>query len=342
MTENYKNWEQDLSLPDSRQELEKIQKNIRKKNQKNILTSVILVIVLFLLTMYIFIPAAEQFYWDPTLCTYLENVPDTELTLSVYTELFGHGKVLMIPEIQKTGFASYTIDSYYLEWESLNSLTDISYSRATIKKGQWNTEAGLFQDLPAGIIYRDITDIEKYVTLKQKESAQQLQSLPEYIQILAAVTFSRDFSMKELDQLIHQYTPRNARFLWAALRTGDTHAPPCGILLNEYDASHYQPETWATTDYPDLFPERYNWSHETMEQHVLSMLRFSANQAEQGTGLVPDGTDCGFYQRALDYMKNSGVRTYGCYLIATPEVLRELMTNSSVACISLEKAWIGV
>lgn len=342
MTEHFDNWEQTMPLPDADLELAKIQKNIRKRNGNIILTSVILVMALLLLGFYVLIPAAEQLYWDPTVCTYLEDVPDTELSLSVYTELFGHGKVLMEPEIQKTGFASYAIDSYYLEWESLNSLTDISYSHATIEKGQWKTEAGTFQNLPAGTIYRDITDIGEYVNLKQEEAAQTLKTLPPYVQLLASVTFSRDLSMEELDQFISQYTPRDARFIWAALRTGEASASSCGILLNEYSSSRYQPEIWKNTDYPDLFPERYNWSSKNMEQHVLSMFQFSADQITQGTGLIPDGTDSGFYQRALDHMKESGVKTYGCYVIATPETLQELLASSRVVCITLEKAWIGV
>lgn len=342
MTESYENWEQEFSLSDSHRELEKIQKSIKKKHRKLIFISVLLVIILLLLTTHVFIPAAEQLYWDPTLCTYLEEVPDAELMLSVYTELFGHGKVLMVPEIQKSGFASYTIDSYYLQWESLNSFTDISYSHASIEKGQWKTEAGLFQNMPSGAIYKDIASIEEYVDLQKEETAEKIQSFPEYIQILASVTFSRDLSMKELDWFTDQYTARDARFLWAALRTGESSAPSCGILLNEYASSHYQPEFWKNTDYPDLFPERYNWSHRNMEQHVLSMLQFSDDQITQGTGLIPDGTDAGFYRRALDYMHESGVKTYGCYLIATPEVLQELLTSSTVACIRLEKAWIGV
>lgn len=342
MDMNSEIWKERASLPDNDEELRRMKKSLKRRNWKLILSSTVLVLILLILGQTVILPAMEQQYWDPTVCSYLADVPDTELSLAVYTELFGHGKVLMVPEIQKTGFAAYTIDSYYLEWESLNSLTDISYSRATIEKGQWNTEAALFQNMPAGTIYRDLASIQDLVDLNQEESTQKLQSLPEYVQVLASVTFSRDLSMKELDSLIHQYTPRNARFLWAALRTGETYAPSCGILLNEYASSHYQPEFWKNTAYPDLFPERYNWSEKTMEQHVLSMLQFSADQVGQGTGLVPDGTDSGFYQRALDHMKESGVKTYGCYVIATPEVLQELMTSSIIACISLEQAWIGV
>ena len=342
MDMNSESWKELPSLPDNDEELRRMKKSLKRRNWKLILSSAVLVLILLILGQTVILPAMEQQYWDPTVSSYLTDVPDAELSLAVYTELFGHGKVLMVPEIQKTGFASYAIDSYYLEWESLNSLTDISYSHATIEKGQWNTEAGMFQNLPAGTIYRDLAGIQELVELKREESMQKLQVLPEYVQILASVTFSQDLSMKELDQFIHQYTPRSARFLWAALRTGETYAPSCGILLNEYSSSHYQPEFWRNTDYPDLFPERYNWSHKNMEKHVLSMLQFSADQVALGTSLVPDGTDSGFFQRALNHMKEAGVKTYGCYVIATPEVLQDLLASSRIACISLEKAWIGV
>lgn len=331
------------SIPfENDEELRRMKKSLKHRNRKLVLTSTAVVLMLLILVQAVLLPAMERQYWDPTVCSYLEDVPDTELTLCVYTELFGHGKMLMQPEIQKTGFASYAIDSYYLEWEALDKLTDISYSHATIEKGQWRTEASLFENMPTGTIYRDFSAVQDLVNLKQEESTQRLQSLPDYVQILASVTFSRDLSMKEFHMFTHQYTPRDARFLWAALRTGETAAPSCGILLNEYASSRYQPDIWENTDYPDLFPERYNWSQETMEQHVLSMLQFSADQVDQGTGLIPDGTDSGYYRRVLNHMVESGVKTYGCYLIATPEVLQNMLEESSVACISLEKAWIGV
>lgn len=344
MDMTFENWEQ-LSA-DAEAELQKMRKSLRKRNQKLILTSTLLVIAIFLSTFRFLIPAVERQYWDPTACTWLENVSDMELTMSVYTELFGQGQLLMPPEIRKTGFASYDIDACFLEWESLNSLTSLSYRSAAIDKGQWCAEANFWQEQQKGIIYRnpDVTGNELVMAQKEKTKTL-LQELPDYIQLQAAITFSRDLSMNELrlftSLVRHGCSPGDTNFIWAVLRSGE-EGRSCGIHLTEYHSDRYDPRFWADTAYPELFPERYNWLAEDMEQHVLSMLRFADLQVKQGTGLIPEWADESIYENYLSFMTENGVKAYGCYVIATPQALLAMLEESKVAHIDLGKAWIGV
>lgn len=343
MDQNFENWELSPPLPDDVEELKKMRRSLRRRNGKTILTSILLVIVLLLGTLQFAIPAVEKLYWDPTVCTYLEDVPDLELTMSVYNELFGHGQLLMQTEIRKTGFASYSINAYFLEWESLNRLTSLSYRSASLEQNQWNADPNFWLDIQRGIILRDPSTLDDDLrTQHQQQVAERLQELPDYIQILASLTFSHDLSMKQFQIFTDQYSSQQANFIWAVLRTGEKATPACGIHLSEYNSSRYQPATWKDTPYPDLFPDRTNWSWKTMEQHVYSMLQFSAYQTGLGTGIVPSWTDSSYYQRVLAYMQENGVQTYGCYLIATPEVLLEMLESGAIAYLHLEEAWIGL
>ena len=334
------NWER--FPPETEAELAKMRKSLRKRSFKLILTSVVLVIAILLSTFQILIPAWEKQYWDPTACTYLENVPDLELSMQVYTELFGQGQILMPPHIQKTGFASYSIDACFLEWKTLHSLTSYSYRSAAVNKGQWSEEVNFWNELQRGIIYR-YPDLEgnDLITDKLEKTVVLLQELPDYVQLQAALTFSYDISMKGFDRFLDHYSAADANFIWGVLRSGDTGLS-CGIHLTEYHSQWYDPDFWNASPYPDLFPERYNWSAKDMEQHVLSMLRFASDQVKKGTGIIPDWADETIYDTYLSYMEENGVKVYGCYVITTPKVLLEMLEGNKVSYIHLSDAWIGI
>lgn len=340
MDMTFENWEQ--LPPDAEAELRKMRKSLQKRNRKQIFTCVILVIALLFSAVQFGIPAAEKRYWDPTACSWLESVPDLELTMQVYTELFGQGQLLMPLQIRKTGFASYDIDACFLEWEAQHRLTSLSYRSAGIEKGRWNADANFWNEMQRGIIYRH-PDLEQneLLTGSLDKTAALLQELPDYIQLQAALTFSYDMSMEGFERFMNQYHASEANFFWAVLRSGDT-GRSCGIHLTEYHSQRYQPSLWNTTDYPDLFPDRLNWSAADMEQHVLSMLRFSSDQVKNGTGILPDWADADFYDTYLSYMEENGVKVFGCYVITSPKVLLEMLDGSKVSYIHLSDAWIGL
>ena len=334
------NWEQ--FPPEAEAELTKIRKNLRRHNCKLILTSVALVIAILFSTIKYIIPAAEKQYWDPMKCSYLEDVPDLELTMMIYTELFGQGQILMPPEIRKTGFAGYDIEACFLEWESQNSLTSLSYRHAAVDRGVWKEEVNFWNELQRGIIYRYPDPEENdFLTDAREKTKALLQELPDYVQIWASLTFSGDLSMKGFDRFKDRYPRSEANFLWAVLRSGETGLS-CGIQLTEHLSARYQPDSWAATDYPELFPDRHNWSPADMEQHVLSILRFASDQAKNGTGIIPDWADPDIYDTYLAYMEENGVKVYGCYVITSPKVLLEMLESSKVSYVDLSKAWIGV
>lgn len=95
------NWEDFSPAPDDPGELKKIKKSIRKRHWLTVLTSVVLVAVLIFGAIQYGIPALESRYWNPTESTYLEGIPDIELTMVTYNELFGMGQNILSIDVKK-------------------------------------------------------------------------------------------------------------------------------------------------------------------------------------------------------------------------------------------------
>lgn len=346
MDMNSENWELTTLLPDFDEELKKMRKNLRLRNWKIVLTSVVLVIAVLFASVQFGIPALESLYWDPNASTYIEGVSDLELTMVTYNELFGHGQYLFSLDITKNGFASYAIETSFLEWETMNSLSNLTHREtASLTRSELSIPSYFWRDITPGIFPRKSTESDSLWELRNEETKQKLSALPEYIQVLASISFPNDLSMKQLNSLTHQFDYDEARFLWAVLRSSDPserNRHSCGIHLMDYRSERYEPEAWKDTAYPNLFTDRLNWSAKSMEQHVISMLQFSADQVKNGTGILPEGADPDYYQNVLGYMEENGVKAYGCYVITTPQTLLNMMEKGTVSHVYLTDAWIGI
>jgi len=346
MNDEFEKRETPAPLPDPEAELKAIRGNLRRRNLKIVLTSVVLVLAILAAAVKFAIPALEKQYWDPTVCTYLENVTDLELTMAAYNALFGHGKYLLSVDIQKQGFADYSVNAVFAEQKTINAQGDLSYRFASLTKGELLCPPNFWRDGIPGTFVRSITpEMTQKNRVQNRWARTTLDSLPQYIQVYASVTFPEDQSMEELLQMTYKYLPDEALFTWAILQNcdaADDPVFPCGIPLSgvQVQSARYSPGFWNGTEYCKLFVEPFHNSGSDIEQHVKSMLKFSADQLQKGTGILPPGDDPDYYTKTLDYMEEKGVKAYGCYVIARPETLLAMMDEGMIVC--LLDARIGV
>lgn len=341
MDKNFENWEASIPPQDMKAELKAMRRNLRRRNWKIVAISVFLVLAILFSVVKLVIPAIEKRYWDPTVCSYLEDVTDTELIIATYSELFGHGQRLMHVDVEKHGFAEYFLNTSYTNASHIHRHSDISFRTATITRGQFHFDlnygiSGSFHRLGTSSEYP-----HKAVMAQAKEK---LGALPEYVQVVASVTFREDLDMYQLLQLQHQY-PDDAYFYWAVLRSCEPTPEDyiqCGVSLTEYLSDRYSPAYWNGTDYPQLFVSRYDWTGSQMEQHVKSMLKFSGDQVKNGTGILPAGAQADYYEKTLQYMEENGVKAYGSYVIATPEALLDMMNDGLLLHVHLMDAKISI
>lgn len=344
--DNFENleWEESVPAFDYSAEMKKIRKSLRKRNALIVLTSLILVAALAFGMIQYGIPALEKRYWDPNTSSFVEGVSDFEITMVVYNELFCHGQQLMSVDATKTGFAEYSLEFGFLRWKTLNSLTDNSYRSATLKQNELTFPTAFWYDFGSSYLFQNLDSPRSGWGDYNKQSLKFLNQYPKYIQVAADITFSEDISMEQLAFFSAQQSSQKARVLWAAIRCGEKgekYLPDCGIHLHDYNVDRYAPAFWSSTDYPSLFSQKSVSESSVMEEHFKSLLKFSNDQLANGTGVVSPYGDEDFYQNALNYVEENGVKAYGCSIIATPEVLRELMKQDIVACVHISDAWVG-
>ena len=218
-----KDWEQ-TEAPEV--ELKAIQKSIRRRNWKIIAISVVLAAALIWSCVNIFIPAAEQTYWDPFDCTVSEGVSDLELVLSAYTELFQPGWEVSSVYSGRTGFASYELNIIRYDLAK----AEFSYMTGTLTKDELGWDSRFIRE-GAAINHFDRATFPFYAMFEDQKEAvvEKLQELPEYVTAEAAVSFSSDLDMQQVLDLREEYDLPST---WVAIRNApldEQKTPLCGM-----------------------------------------------------------------------------------------------------------------
>lgn len=336
------NWENTPPLPDAEAELKKIRKDIRKRNWKIVLTSLVLVCAVLLGTVYVAVPYAESLYWNPDETTYVGRPKATRTdllaTLQAYTELFHPGWEVMRVDSVRTGFASYTLD---MEMYSFAHGGTTKVAAGTLKKNELSLSQQF--DLTSGkyAFGRWREPFSRHPEDIEAEFRNTLADMPEYICLEACVTFSEDISMEELLEFYRE--TMEVKITWVAVRTApvsEEWIPLCGMdpftggLV--YDG--------INGDYPSFNIGIFNSEGDAtfLSEHFTSLLQYSADQTAKGRGVTLDEERTAFIQSALDYVNQNGVKAYGCVIQASPETLLALMDNPDIYSVHLTDGWLDV
>ena len=101
--------------------------------------------------------------------------------------------------------------------------------------------------------------------------------------------------------------------------------------------------TEANGQYPYLDYKSSEKTPENLETHFKSLLRFSEDQVEKGTGIpLEHRMGQSFYTEVLEYVEKNGIYSYGCYVIGTPETILALMESGAVSQVWIQDLWIDI
>lgn len=332
-------WDDRITAPvASIEEMKQVRKTLRRRNILIVLTSLILAAALLLGTIYIGIPAVESLYWNPAATSYgTPHSTDLELMLATYAELFCPDININSVTASKKGFAAYDISIQY--WNAYRG-GDNLFANGTIEKGELSLPIGLLSQVPVNIF-----DRATYPFVAAEESRRQavydkLSDLPEYVTVVAAVSFPEDKSIEEI--LAFQDSLIDGHVGWTAIRTSPLDKqmlPLCGMNIYRWGTSR----TEANEYYAYLDTKSVEITPENLETHFKSLLRFSADQVEQGTG-IPEEHRMGqcYYTDVLKYVEENGIYSYGCYVSGTPETFLALIKSGSISQVWIEDIWISV
>lgn len=341
--ENIENmdWEEITPPENAENELKEIQKSLKKRNWKIVLTSLVLVAALFLGIVYVAMPLAETLYWSPMDSTMDQYNTDLNLVLQAYTELFLPGKSVFV----LWGDVGFT--DYELHMTMHDTVRDTDHHfMGRMYKGKLGFDMEFFEDETLGLFRSSVFPEFPVEALERdrNEVREKLQDLPEYIRLEAAVTFPDDLSMAELLKIMeYDYIGNQGdlEVIWAAIRTQDPNTEnghqTVGISFT------LAPIDGGVNDvYPEFMLSYYEPTGGTLETHFKSVLKLSSDQMLKGHGVLTWHEDHNFYEQALDYVGEHGVNTYGCIVTGTPETMLGLLDSGDILDMELMDAWIDV
>ena len=331
-------WNEPIPIPAAiDEEIKRVRKTLRRRNALIVLTSLILAAALLLGTVYIGIPGLEKQYWDPSTASYGDPYPtDLELMLSAYAELFCPDINIAGANATKTGFAAYDISIQY--WNAYRGGKTL-YATASLEKGVLKLPTGFIGFCPVNIFTRATYPFYPAEEAHNQAVYERLSALPDYVTVMAAVSFPEDKNMEEV--LAFQDSLIDGQIGWTAIRNGPLNEqilPHCGMQIFQWGNIH--PD--ANEEYPCLDSKSVKTTPENLEAHFKSLLRFSADQVKNGTG-IPEEHRKGkcFYTEVLNYVEENGVYSYGCYVRATPETFLALLSSGAVSQVWIEDIWIS-
>lgn len=363
--ENIENmeWENLPSPAQYEKELKKIRKNLRKRNALLVLTSLVLAAALLFGTVQYGIPALESLYWDPRTVSYgTAEGTDLDMVLAAYTDLFSPTTYFQGTRINHTGFASYSVTIKYRD-EHTNELYE---GYGTIEKGELFIPHGVWDTVAhteVGDYWMDVQDIlPEVIEANRKFTIDKLTPLPEYIQVAAYITFTEDKTLTEVfrfrDELAnYKMDPYNdTGYCWTAIRHTDesNKSARCGFNSESYtdqfpEANEQYPAFSQLQAYEDQFTNYEEWSslEITYAAHFKSLLKFMDDQLKNGTGIPAPASatgevDMDYYANALAYVEENGVKAYGCYIIASPQHLLEIMEREDVLFVQIDGGWLFI
>lgn len=333
----------------SQAELKQVRRNLRKRNALIVCTCLVLVAALMAGTFQVLLPALEAQYWDAGTVSFGDQAAtDLEMTLNAYDQLFSPGTALLSVNSVKSGFASYSVCVSYENPVRYDTL-DTGYANLTLSKNElqipdfWDTVSG--DNLPLYLL-----DDPQALQFYRQQVTQKLESYSDYLNVGAYVTFSESMDMLEFIRYFNYqvngpYGAGEGRswIAWIAVRHKEDILPPdqlCGFSFG----GAAQTFDCVNESYPylDLHSrgsfDEYNDANVCTE-HFLSLLRYSADQLDAGTGIaVPDEPN--YYRDALAYIEENGIQIYGCYMVTTPQHLLKQMENDRIAYVQIDDVWI--
>lgn len=327
----------DIPTP-TQEEMKQVRRRMRRRSTLIVLTSLVLAAALLLGVVHVAIPAAERLYWDPTITSYgTPFATDLELTIAAYAELFCPEVNIAGVTEHRTGFASYDISVQY--WDAYRGGESL-FALGSLKKGQLSLPDGLLRHCPVNIFDRATYPFYDPLETHWQRTYEKLAELPDYVRVVAAVSFPEDKSIEEL--LSFQDSLIEGQIGWTGIRNAPVEEqllPLCGMDLFQSGSVRTQVNDY----YPCLDSKSVESTPANLEAHFLSLLRYSEDQVQRGTGIEEQYTiHQSYYAQVLEYVQENGVYAYGCYISATPETLLALMDSNAVTQVWLQDIWISI
>lgn len=324
-----------------------IKKSVNSRLRRVIFTSVGIMVALLIGVFFIISPIVDNLYYNPTKITVAETDQDINFDIKAITELNYPGYTLSSwVNVDKLGFGEYDI-SYF----RTNLFTEeTSYVNSKLKRNMnitnhtsWTNDNSFNFST---IRVPDWFTLED--SLKQKNRVMNhITQLSPVSYISSWLTFKNDLNMEELHQL--ELTYPDVQFVWVGIRTAspkESVPDLLGFMTRSTKLGVDKPdiEKYPAFDYLEWLVKPTGFDREAQrieprgyELHFKDRLKYTLDRKDAINILERRPNRHEYYEKALNYVEEHGVKTYGVLVYSNAEDLIELIEKGPILTLELNQ-----
>lgn len=327
----------------------KIKKSVNKRLRKVVFASVATVIALLFLVFFIISPFVDSLFYNPAKVSAGLLDQDIDFDINVITELNMPGYTTGDVFVDRLGFGTYEIGYSYR-----NTFLDDNYKvNSIIKRGEiFSTYKDSYEN---NNMFWDVLQPnreQKFIDKHKERVINHVKQLNPVSYVSAGITFEKDLTMEELFNLESKYS--NVEFIWAGIRTdspdkeiktliGIQLLSSNGVYLDDGVEEKYRafsilkwlvnPVGSGNSSLP-LEAQAY-------ELHYRSLLQYVIDREEAVNVIERKPWKYEFYQSALKYAEDHGIKTYGVLVYAESQDLIKLVENEQIKLVEFNQAMVS-
>lgn len=328
----------------------KLKKSVNKRLRKVVFTSVGTVIALTLIVFFIISPFIDSLYYNPSKVSVGSLDKDIDFDIHVISELNMPGYTSSSVHVEKQGFGTYEIDYFYR-----NIFTDEDYRiNSKIERGEiYAAHNDIYEENRIFLDVQRPNKEQRYIDGQKERVLNHVKQLNPVSYVSAGITFDDDLTMEELLSLELKYP--GIEFIWAGIRTDlpDKDAMDLiGIQLlsrnriipmdngveEKYKAFNLlewlvNPVGSGNSSMP-LVAQAY-------ELHYKSLLQYVIDREEAANVIEHRPWKNEFYNSALNYANEHGIKTYGVLVFAEAQDLIKFVENEQIKLVEFNQAMVS-
>ena len=325
----------------------KIIKSVNSKLWRVVFTSIGIMIALIIGIFFIISPLIDSLYYNPLKVTVGDVENDIYFDMQAITELNYPGYTLSnLIHVDRLGFGEYDI-SYF----RTNLFTEeISYVNSKLERN-WNitNHTSWSDDRPFNSISIRIPHLtdEKYLQEQKNRVMRHVEQLSPVAYTSSWLTFENDLTMEELHQLELKYP--DIYIAWVGIRIASQDEMShdlLGFTTKSIKLTVDKPDTekFPAFDYIEWLVNPIGFDREATrieprgyELHFKDLLKYTIDRKDAINVLENRPNRHEYYKKALDYVEEYGVKSYGVLAYSNAQNLIELVENEPILTLELSQ-----
>ncbi|NLY45638.1 MAG: hypothetical protein GX053_06570, partial [Tissierella sp.] len=324
-----------------------IKKSVNSRLRRVVVASVGIMIALIFGIFFIISPLVDRLFYNPSTVTVGEVEHDIYFDMQAITELNYPGYTLSsLVDIDRLGFGKYDIS--YFRTNLFTEETSYVYSKI---KRNWNITNHTSWTNDRSFNFKTIR-VPDWMTAQ--DAQEQKERVISHVKQLSPVsytsswiTFETDLTMEELHQLELAYP--NIDFVWVGIRIASPNEGVSDLLgfstrSTKLTVDKPDIEKYPAFDYIEWLVHPIGFDREARrieprgyELHFKDLLKYTVDRKDAINVLEKRPNRYKYYEEALDYVEENGVKTYGTLVYANAQDLIELVENEEILTIELSQ-----